>query len=134
MLHLQNFLPAPSQATISCPSPTQEPRPAVYYPILNITFPYDLNDSGYHSKQRSRPSLIPELNSLAFFRRSTASLSSDAQQTFIAQVIANVPKVINSTSGLCCRNNNAPATGQIMVLASACGIWQLWQLWQQSDL
>lgn len=78
------FLPA---------SPTQEPQPAIYDPILNTTFPYNLTN----------PDTIPDHDpDPVVYPSPTASLSPAAQQTFIAQVIANVSKVISNTSGSNC--------------------------------
>jgi hypothetical protein len=78
------FLPA---------TPTQEPQPALYDPVLNITYPLNLTNPDTIPNNDPDPVVYPV---------PTASLSPAAQATFIAQVIANVTKVISSTSGSNC--------------------------------
>jgi hypothetical protein len=74
-------------------TPTQEPQPALYDPVLNITFPYNLTN----------PDTIPDSNSdPVVYPSPTASISPAAQQSFIVQVIANVTKAISNTSGSNC--------------------------------
>lgn len=68
--------------------PTQEPQPAIYDPVLQITFPYNLTNPETIPTQDEDPVLYPVPK---------ANLSITQQEALIQQVMANVSAVLNST-------------------------------------
>jgi hypothetical protein len=94
------FLPA---------KPTQEPQPAIFDPVLNITFPANLTN----------PNTLPASdNDPIFYPVPATQLSAAAQQALIASAIANVTKIFadNSTTSNCTRCHNALAAAKSAAL------------------
>jgi hypothetical protein len=90
------FLPA---------SPTQEPQPAIYDPVLNKTYPSNLTN----------PDTIPsEDPDPIFFPSPTTSIASAVQPTFLSQVVTSVTAIINNSSytSNCTKCIDALAAGQ----------------------
>jgi hypothetical protein len=72
------FLPA---------TPTQEPQPALYDPVLNVTYPANLTN----------PDTIPDKDDdPVYYPSPTASLSADAALDFLDAVVKNVTAVISA--------------------------------------
>jgi hypothetical protein len=90
------FLPA---------SPTQEPQPAIYDPVLNKTWPYNLTN----------PDTIPTADpDPIYYPVPTTSIAAAAQPSYLAQVVASVSGIIknsNYTSN-CTKCVDALAAGQ----------------------
>ena len=90
------FLPA---------SPTQEPQPAIYDPVLNKTWPYNLTN----------PDTIPTADpDPIYYPVPTTSIAATAQPSYLAQVVASVSGIIqngNYTSN-CTKCVDALAAGQ----------------------
>lgn len=90
------FLPA---------TPTQEPQPALYDPVLKITFPANLtNPDTIKDEDPGDP---------IFYPTPAKNLSQADAEAFLASVVANVTKIITSSSGAdnctICRNALAAA-------------------------
>ncbi|KAL1631205.1 hypothetical protein SLS56_004452 [Neofusicoccum ribis] len=78
------------------PSTTQEPQPALFDPVLNITFPLNLTN----------PDTIPDEDlDPVFYPEPVGNLSSHAIDSLIDAVISNVSAIIdgNSTTNNCSR-------------------------------
>lgn len=76
------------------PSTTQEPQPALYDPVLNITFPLNLTN----------PDTIPDEDlDPIFYPEPLRNLSSDATTALLNDIVANISSIIrsNSTTGNC---------------------------------
>ncbi|KKA21995.1 Ser/Thr protein phosphatase family protein [Rasamsonia emersonii CBS 393.64] len=85
--------------------PTQEPQPAIYDPVLKLTFPYNLTN----------PNTIPTKNTdPLFYPEPKRNLSEAEAKAVIQQVIANVTKIItaNTTASNCTRCQDALAAAQ----------------------
>lgn len=71
------------------PSTTQEPQPALYDPVLNITFPPNLTN----------PDTIPDEDlDPVFYPEPLRNLSSDATAALFNDIIANISSIIGSNS------------------------------------
>lgn len=71
------------------PSTTQEPQPALYDPVLNITFPLNLTN----------PDTIPDEDlDPVFYPEPLRNLSSDATAALFNDIIANISSIIGSNS------------------------------------
>ena len=93
-------------------SPTAEPQPILYDPVLDLTYPYNLTN----------PETIPTVDTdPLFFPVPTASLSASAAQSFLAAVVQNVTAIIkngaNSTQSNCTICKNALAAAKPAALA-----------------
>jgi hypothetical protein len=84
------FLPA---------KPTQEPQPALYDPVLNITFPANLTNPNTLPAHDDDPVVYPV---------PSTTLSPAAAQSLIASVVANVSKIVSDTTlSNCTKCHNA---------------------------
>ncbi|KAM6490038.1 Ser/Thr protein phosphatase family protein [Amanita muscaria] len=70
-------------------TPTQEPQPVIYDPVLEITFPYNLTNPITIPSQDPDPVFYPE---------PIGNMSDSDAREFVKQVSANVSAVINSNS------------------------------------
>lgn len=71
------------------PGPTQEPQPAIFDPILNVTFPLNLTD----------PSTIPsEDPDLVLYPEPAANLSDIVAEAVIATTIAQVLNIVSANN------------------------------------
>ena len=89
-------------------TPTQEPQPAIYDPVLKLTFPADLTD----------PSTIPtENNDPVYYPKPKQNLTKEQAEAIIQEGVANVIRVIkaNDGSSSCTRCQNALAAAQAAV-------------------
>jgi hypothetical protein len=91
-------------------SPTQEPQPVIYDPVLSTTYPANLTN----------PTAIPSVDTdPVLYPSPTTSISAAAQPTFLAQVVASVTAIINNSSytSNCTKCMDALAAGQVAALA-----------------
>lgn len=73
------------------PSPTQEPQPAIFDPVLNITFPLNLTS----------PKSIPTVdNDLVFYPPTAASVSSSQAQTIVQSAMTQIMGILDGKTGL----------------------------------
>jgi hypothetical protein len=74
------FLPA---------TPTQEPQPAIFDPLLGKTYPANLTN----------PDTIPTVDDdPVYYPTPSSSIAAAAQPTFLSQVVASVSAIINNSS------------------------------------
>src|SRR5579871_3292747 len=92
---------------VSPAEPTAEPQPALYDPVLDITFPFNLTNP------EAIPTVDPDPPS---FPQPTVSLSSIEAQNFLAAIVSNVTQILknakNSTDSNCTICKNALAAAQ----------------------
>ncbi|KAH8433053.1 PPN1 endopolyphosphatase family protein [Aspergillus melleus] len=68
--------------------PTQQPQPAIYDPVLNITFPHNLTN----------PDTIPEENNdPVVFPKPLHRLSKHQQEVLLQRTLANVTSILNGS-------------------------------------
>jgi len=85
--------------------PTQEPQPAIYDPVLNITFPYNLTN----------PETIPQQNSdPVFYPAPERNITAEEAQALIKSAVANISNIINAdiTASKCTKCTNALAVAK----------------------
>lgn len=89
--------------------PTQEPQPAIYDPVLKITYPYDLTNPNTIPNENTDPVVYPP---------PAQNLSVAEQEAVIKQVIANVTSVIQAQTPAdsCLKCKNALAAGKLAAL------------------
>lgn len=91
------------------PGPTQEPQPAIFDPILNITFPLNLTDPSTIPTEDADPVLYPE---------PVANLSDTAAEAIIAASIAQVLDIASANNSAftdsCSRCVAALSIGQMV--------------------
>lgn len=90
------------------PGPTQEPQPAIFDPILNITFPLNLTDPSTIPTEDADPVLYPE---------PVANLSDTAAEAIIA---ASISQVLDIASA-----NNSAFTDNCSKCVAALAIGQM---------
>lgn len=89
------------------PSPTQEPQPALYDPVLNVTYPKNLTD----------PNNIPQVDiDPIFYPPALANVSNATAQAFIATAIAQIKEIIISDqiTGNCSKCIAALSVGKVV--------------------
>lgn len=91
------------------PGPTQEPQPAIFDPVLNITFPLNLTD----------PSTIPTVDpDPVLYPEPAANLSDAAAEALVATCVAQVMDILSANNtGLtdsCSKCVAALSVGQIV--------------------
>lgn len=73
------------------PGPTAEPQPALYDPILNITYPLNLTD----------PKTIPTVNNdPVYYPVAIANLTESTSEAFVQIALAEVQSIISGSGGL----------------------------------
>ncbi|KAK5173944.1 hypothetical protein LTR16_011609, partial [Cryomyces antarcticus] len=71
------------------PVATQEPQPALYDPVLNITYPLNLTN----------PDTIPDNDpDPIYYPEPIANLSTSAANAFIKNIVAQVSEIFEGTS------------------------------------
>ena len=89
------------------PSPTQEPQPAVYDPILKLTYPFNLTD----------PNNIPQIdNDPIYYPTPIANVSNATAEAFVASAIAQIKEIITGSqvTGNCSKCIAALSVGKIV--------------------
>ncbi|CAG8956934.1 hypothetical protein HYFRA_00011984 [Hymenoscyphus fraxineus] len=73
------------------PAPTSEPQPAIFDPVLNITYPLNLTD----------PTTIPSASTdPVFYPVAIANLTNATSETIIQAAIAEIKDIISENGGL----------------------------------
>lgn len=73
------------------PAPTSEPQPAIFDPVLNITYPLNLTD----------PKTIPSAsNDPVYYPVAIANLTNATSETIIQAAIAEIKDIISDNGGL----------------------------------
>lgn len=73
------------------PAPTSEPQPALYDPILNITYPRNLTD----------PKTIPTAdNDPVYYPKAIADLTNATSEVFVQIALAEIKSIISENGGL----------------------------------
>jgi hypothetical protein len=73
------------------PAPTSEPQPALYDPILNITYPLNLTD----------PKTIPTANNdPVYYPAAIANLTNATSEAFVQVALAEIKSLISDNGGL----------------------------------
>ena len=89
------------------PVETQEPQPALYDPVLNITFPLNLTN----------PETIPTIdNDPVYYPHPLANISNSSAAALLQTAFANITGIIesNSTASNCTRCKAALSVGKIV--------------------
>ncbi|KAL9046022.1 MAG: hypothetical protein Q9214_001042 [Letrouitia sp. 1 TL-2023] len=72
------------------PAPTQEPQPALYDPVLNITYPLNLTN----------PDTIPtDDNDAVFYPQPTRNVTNETATALVQSAIANISAIIDADDG-----------------------------------
>ncbi len=89
------------------PVATQEPQPALYDPVLNITFPLNLTD----------PKTLPTTdNDPVFYPKPVANISNSSMQALLQQTFTNISGIIlgNTVVGNCTKCTASLAVAKVL--------------------
>lgn len=90
------------------PAPTAEPQPALYDPILNITYPFNLTD----------PKNVPTAdNDPVYYPNATVQLDNATSEAFVQLALAEIKSIISDEGGLvgnCSKCISALSIGKLL--------------------
>jgi hypothetical protein len=73
------------------PSPTQEPQPVIYDPVLNITYPLNLTD----------PNTLPAADGdPVYYPRPVAEISNASAEAFVRDALLQIKEIVSGAGGV----------------------------------